>query len=372
LPLKVLPLNPLGWRDSESVKICVLDFHSEQRVECGLRERLATLAASSPERGRFMVLTNNVVGETLWFARDIDELIAVILKRAKGFPASQEVHVEIDSPAPRAALVATLDFATTHAGTQLDGGGHRLVRARSRSVYIATPIARHPVHQYTFALAQTLLRLQALGIRAWVQTIVGLSNLARARNQLVAAFMASDFDDLLFIDDDVAWCANDVLSLLASDKDVIGGACRTKGPSTGRPDTYVRWCWQMLPGPLARDETGAVEVKAIGTGFMKISRPVFSRMKAAHPEWKRQGRNNVQMSEAERTEYYQYFRFDPNDPEETSEDYDFCRSWRELGGAVWIDPTIELVHVGEFEYRGDLHELLEQIQNGPPPASGLL
>lgn len=232
----------------------------------------------------------------------------------------------------------------------------RLARARSRSVFICTPIARHPVRQYTVALCKTLVHLQSLGIRAYIQQVVGNSNLPRARNELVAAFMASDYDDMLFIDDDMGWRPNDVVRLLASDKALIGAVGCKK---VVRPDADAeKWCLRTLKDEqFNQDDMGAVEIEAIGTGFVKINRSVFERMKLAHPEWKRNGW--PKMPENTRKEYYQYFRFDPNDPDETGEDISFCQAWRRLGGTVWVDPSIQLLHVGEYEYTGNLEALLE-------------
>jgi hypothetical protein len=233
----------------------------------------------------------------------------------------------------------------------------RLARARSRSVFIATPIARHPVRQYTVALAKTLVHLAELGIRSWVQQVVGNSNLPRARNELVAAFLASDYSDFLAIDDDMGFTPNAVMRLLASDKDLIGGVGCKKVIC---PDTDpAKWCLRTLHQEITQDDMGAIEIEAIGTGFLKITRAVFDRMIKAHPDWKRRGWPN--MPEAARAWYYQFFRFDPNDQEEIGEDIAFCREWRALGGSVWVDPTIKLIHVGEHEYTGNLEALLEAL-----------
>jgi glycosyltransferase involved in cell wall biosynthesis len=247
--------------------------------------------------------------------------------------------------------------AGTADGQDLADSQARLERARSRSVFICTPIARHPVRQYTESYAKTLIHLAQLGIRAYVQRVVGNSNLPRARNELVAAFLASDYDDLLFVDDDMGWHPNAVVRLLASDKDLIGAAGCKKVIC---PDTDpAKWCLRGLNGPIVQDEMGAIEIEAIGTGFVKISRDVFDRLRAAHPEWKRRGWPN--MPEKVRAHYYRFFCFDPEDPDEMGEDIGFCREWRRLGGSVWVDPTIKLIHVGEHEYTGDLTALLESL-----------
>jgi hypothetical protein len=37
-----------------------------------------------------------------------------------------------------------------------------------------------------------------------------------------------------------------------------------------------------------------------------------------------------------------------------SEDYHFCELWKKEGGRIFADPTIELRHVGQHVYAGDL------------------
>lgn len=233
----------------------------------------------------------------------------------------------------------------------------RLARARSRSVYIATPIARHPVRQYTMALGRTLVLLAELGIRAWIQNTVGSSNLPRARNELAAGFLASDFTDLLFIDDDMGWEPRDVVRLLASDKPLLAGVGCKK---VERPDTDPnKWCFRPVRNRAFRqDEMGAIEALGAGTGFMKIERRVFEALITAHPDWKRRGWPN--MPEAARRWYYRFFRFGDDD-DETGEDFLFCQDYAALGGEIWIDPSIRLLHVGEREYTGDLGAILEPV-----------
>lgn len=235
----------------------------------------------------------------------------------------------------------------------------RLERACSRSVMILTPMARHPVRQYSDARDKTIIRLMELGIRCYVQSVVGNSNLPRARNELVAAFLASNYTDCLFIDDDMSWQPNDVVRLLASDKPVIGGV----GPKKIMcADTDPRkWCCRIPRGrDLRQDDMGNIEVEAIGTGFLKIAREVFEALIAAHPDWKRIGWPTMPVEA--KAKYYRFFRFDNESPDEFGEDFLFCRDWRDLGGEIWADPTIRLGHVGEYEFTGDFTAILQPAE----------
>lgn len=234
----------------------------------------------------------------------------------------------------------------------------RLERVKQRSVLICTPIARNPVWQYTASMASTLLLLQEHGIRVSFQFVVGSSVICKARNELCAHFLMSDYTDLLFIDDDMEWEPLSVLRLLASDKPLIGGVgrMRVQKPNT---DPAV-WCWRprtTSEGTLIQDEMGAIEAFGMGAAFMLINRRVLIDMAEAHPEWKRPGAND--WPDDLRAHYYEFFRQNEDGVEaEISEDYVFCNRWRALGNTVWIDPTIKLGHVGSWNFKGCISETL--------------
>ena len=233
----------------------------------------------------------------------------------------------------------------------------RLARAQSRRVMIATPVARAPALDYMLAYAETLVRLDRSGIASCSQFVIGSSNLPRARNELVARFLASDCTDLLFIDDDMGWAPDAVIRLLASDKPLaaVVGRKRVDKPNS---DPEV-WCGEPDCAPdgsgLVQDEMGFVRFRKVGTGFMKIAREAFERLIAAHPDWKRAG--HAGMSEAVRANYYRFFRFS-EDEFETGEDFEFCAAWRALGGEIWIDPEQALSHVGVKSWSGAIAELM--------------
>jgi hypothetical protein len=233
----------------------------------------------------------------------------------------------------------------------------RMERARQRSVMICTPVARNPVWQYTASLASTLLLLKEHGIRVTFQFVVGSSVICKARNELCAHFLMSDFTDLLFIDDDMQWRPADVLRLLGSDKPLIGGVGRMRIQKPNS-DPAV-WCWRPKhdKGALRQDDMGAVEALGFGAAFMLVNRRVLHEMAQAHPEWKRPGPED--WSQSLRDAYFEFFRQNEDGVlGEISEDYVFCNRWRARGGEIWVDPTIKLGHVGSWTFAGTLGETL--------------
>jgi hypothetical protein len=232
----------------------------------------------------------------------------------------------------------------------------RLARARQRSVMICTPIARNPAWQYTSSLASTLLFLPEQGIRCSYQFVIGSSVISKARNELCAHFLMSDCTDLLFIDDDMQWSPNAVLRLLASDKPLIGGVGRMRVQKPNS-DPAV-WCWRPFhdrDGRLHQDDMGAIEALGFGAAFMLINRRVLHELATVHPEWKRPGAND--WPQDLRDHYFEFFRQNHEGEEgETSEDYVFCDRWRRHGQSVWVDPTIQLGHVGSWTYQGSIED----------------
>ena len=237
----------------------------------------------------------------------------------------------------------------------------RLMRAKSRRVMICTPIARHPTYQYALSLTDTCLLLERNGVAHARQFVIGSSNLPRARNELVARFLASNCTDLLFVDDDMGWDANAALRLLSSDKPIaaVVGRKRVDKPNSdlevwcGRPETAADG------SGIIQDEMGLVRFERVGTGFIKIAREAFEAIIKAHPEWKRAG--HAGMPDDVKANYYRFFRFG-DDAYETGEDFEFCNAWRALGGEIWVDVEQRLSHVGEKDYAGAFAELMQPAQ----------
>jgi hypothetical protein len=53
-----------------------------------------------------------------------------------------------------------------------------------------------------------------------------------------------------------------------------------------------------------------------------------------------------------------------------SEDYHFCRKYRELGGTVYAAPWVDIVHAGEYIFNGKFAQQImltaEKVEEDPP------
>lgn len=220
-------------------------------------------------------------------------------------------------------------------------------------------------------------------------TIANESLVTRARNVLVAYFLNSDYTHLLFIDADIEFNMEDVLKLWYHNKDVVVGAYPKKGLA-----------WQRIKDNIASHPTGTIsdeemaafgsdyavnfkfinkETKSVavengllklhdaGTGFMMISRQAILKMLKAYPELKYN--NDVSLGGQDLGDnFYALFdtMIDPIDRRYLSEDYTFCRRWQEIGGDIWLDPSISLNHYGHFRFTGNPKAIIQFGQPSEP------
>jgi len=221
------------------------------------------------------------------------------------------------------------------------------------SLMMATPCFGGMVtNAYLMSMLRTSVALTGRRVAHEVVTSPGDSLISRARNSLVAVFLASAHSHLLFIDADIEWEPAAVLRLLRADKDLICGAY----PKKKLPETYA-----INFKPDAHQQvrqcaiSGAIEIMDAATGFLMIHRRALERLVAAHPELHYTGTASL-TAEQER---HSYALFDCmiDGGRYLSEDYGFCRRWQRLGGEVWLDPTIRLNHHGGYAYQGDVEKL---------------
>lgn len=162
------------------------------------------------------------------------------------------------------------------------------------------------------------------------------SLITRARNTSVATYLTTDYERLLFIDGDLDFKTEDVMKLWDMDVDVAVGAYRMKSPDS------TLTAWENGRMVELEDRTENFEVDYAGTGFMMIKGHVFEQMMARFPHWK--------YEEGKVGECWGFFQDPIEDGIQLSEDYFFCKRFREIGGKIILNPTIRLGHWGLNRY----------------------
>lgn len=286
---------------------------------------------------------------------------------------------------------------------------------RKCKLFVATP---QYAGQNAGLYMKSCLDLQSIclqyGVEIKFSFLFNESLITRARNYLVDEFLRSDCTHLLFIDSDIHFEPQDVLALIALDKDVIGAPypkksinwrnianAMIKNPTLnpGELDGLVGdYVFNPVPGTTSFNVREPLEVLEIGTGYMLIKREVFDKFKAAYPKQNYRpdhvGQANFDGSryihayfdtvidngytyddlyqlvklaaagdnikkkaqafiEAEKTASHRYL----------SEDYMFCQYWRKIGGKVWLCPWMKTQHLGSYAFTGNMQAIANHTGN---------
>lgn len=245
--------------------------------------------------------------------------------------------------------------------------------------FIATPSY---TGQLTSDYVRSLLGLVNLawrhGFAMQTRFLDGDSLIPRARNRLVAEFMADErWTHLFWIDADIGFEPDAALRLLLAGRDVVAGVYPHK--SDGWPREGLA---QALPAGSTREDfearhavfpvnlaeakadaegaaEGFAEVLDAPTGFMLIARSVFTRLAQAMPEL-RYTPDRMDDAAAAALPHYRFFDVwaEPGNGRYLSEDFAFCRRWQSVGGQVFVDTRSRLTHTGTRAYCGDFARTL--------------
>jgi hypothetical protein len=160
------------------------------------------------------------------------------------------------------------------------------------------------------------------------------SLIQRARNHAVNAFLQNtDASHLMFIDADIDFPSGSIQKLLDLDKEVAVGLYPKKN----------------LNKKLVVNGLVGNTCKHAGTGFMLISRQVFEKLGPHLPK--------VRDSD-DSAPYTQYFTCETDSAGlYLSEDWWFCNKCIENNIEINVDLSIELKHIGNYEYIGPQPEV---------------
>jgi len=206
--------------------------------------------------------------------------------------------------------------------------------AFGQKVCLATTAYDSPDSSYTFSIQKSREALAEEGIESAYLLLSGNCHVDDARNSVIAEFLTTDCTDLVFLDADVSWNEEDLVTLCQYDHDVVGGVYpyRRDGMQDAMP---VR--------PLLSDEVvagdGLIEVEGVPTGFLRIRRVVLERLAEAVPHFHKQG--------GSRTEDPLIFERTLEDGIRWGGDLVFCNKWRAMGGKVFAATEMRLGHTGK-------------------------
>jgi hypothetical protein len=215
------------------------------------------------------------------------------------------------------------------------------------------------------ACDEALRHLERHGYAVW--RVRGYSAIDAARNQMASDALTAGFQELMWVDSDIAFHPDDVERLRSHNLPFTCGLYPKKGPR--------QFACEFLPHTSAVQlgkRGGLVEVRYCGFGFAHVRRVVFEtvRDKLGLPTCNQRFGSLL-------VPFFQPMVVpEPRGFWSLSEDYAFCERARQAGFTVVADTRIRLWHVGTYRYGWeDAGSSKNQYTNylfhltSPPPAA---
>lgn len=224
----------------------------------------------------------------------------------------------------------------------------------SSSVLIATPcFGGNMGERCAVSLFKTAQFFTENKIRHSLITMANESLISRGRSRLFSFFYNNtDFDYLLFLDADIGFHPQDILKLMELNRPFTCAGV----PLKSLDPKYNFGVVADKNGKLVFDDARkALQVDYVGTAFMMLHRSVYSTM-AKHYGHLRympsKTHTNRPATDQEMENSFYFFQPDVVDGDLKSEDYMFCKRWRDIGGNIWLRPDIILDHTGSHVFTG--------------------
>lgn len=215
------------------------------------------------------------------------------------------------------------------------------------------------------AINREALLLERLGVPCSVLFATGDSLIQRQRCNLATHFYnQKQFTHSMWVDGDINFKEGAVVTMLAANQPIIGGAYPLKRLYASRIRAAVEAgvndenLFKYATKTTAQDLVGSdgttiklnepFPIKLLATGFLMVAREVYDAFVSAEPDaWFYTG------ADIGATKVYEFFKCPREEGVLLSEDYYFCRKASELGFTPMLAPWVELSHVGSFIYEGD-------------------
>lgn len=190
------------------------------------------------------------------------------------------------------------------------------------------------------------------GIAYDIEFTKGCSAIALARSLLFSqAMVQPNWTHMMWIDDDIGFNPEDIMMLIAHDKDFICGNYPTKEITKDKKGgvTYT-------PLKNGYEDKNIKEIKYAPTGFMLLTRKLCEDMISNYSDltfqfWRSQKLLNYPLIDVFGTMLYK----DPTKPKDElplylTEDYAFCRRALDIGYKIYLSKKVNLKHIGDHAY----------------------
>lgn len=199
---------------------------------------------------------------------------------------------------------------------------------------IPIPKGQAPHPQTVQSLRDSVPLVEAAGWEHGYTQTIGNPYISGSRAEITRKGMDARADVMVYIDYDVSWDAQDLVTLLETPGDVVAGTyrCKTDDPNE---ITYMGAIFTAEDGkPIGRKD-GVLKSRAVPAGFLKVTTTAIDRFMRAYPELCYGPQYSLSVD---------LFHHGAHEGLWWGEDYAFARNYIDCGGEVWTVPNLNIDH----------------------------
>lgn len=219
-------------------------------------------------------------------------------------------------------------------------------------VIFCIPTTKKPYQATLDSLAASIPLIKKAGWEEGMVSEIGCPYISHARSTMLRKALDAKADVIVFIDHDVSWKPQDLLTLIETKGDVVCGTYRFKKDE----EEYMGAVLSNADGtPLVRED-GNLLAHSAPAGFLKVTKEAVNKFMTAYPDL---------IYGEKYSPYVDLFNHGAHKGVWYGEDYAFCRNWRECGGEIVLIPDLNISHhTTEKEYVGNFHNFLRRQPGG--------
>lgn len=225
-------------------------------------------------------------------------------------------------------------------------------------VVFCTPSLGGPTAPYIKSLGESIPVIKGAGWEEGYVQEVGNPYISAARAMMTRKALDANADVIVYLDYDLSWDPQDLLTLISTNDDVVGGTYRFKKDE----EEYMG---QLIPSecgtPVVRTD-GFIKSAYVPGGFLKLTRDALVKFAVAYPELLYGDPFHFEID---------LFNHGARNWVWWGEDYSFSERWTRTGGEIWTPPNLNIHHhTKDVVFKGNLHEFLLRQPGGSKHKKG--
>ena len=220
-------------------------------------------------------------------------------------------------------------------------------------VVFCIPTVTRPYQVTLDSLATSIPLIEAAGWDHGMVSEIGNPYISGARSAMLRKALDAGADVIVFIDHDLSWKPQDMLTLIETKGEVVAGTYRFKTPGDERYMGVIEDDENALPKVRA---DGCIKATRVPAGFLKITKEAVAKFMTAYPHL---------MYGPAYAPFVDLFNHGAHKGAWWGEDYAFSRNWIDAGGDIWLVPNLDLDHHTTSDvFPGNFHEFLMRQPGG--------